>query len=99
MWKRNFPIFKVLRGHHHHYQDIVVAAAILHNVALIWNNDNLVGPGDGEEHQEDYFVVEDAEVNAAERIRRGKHLRDQLRRRISVASRPKILQNNTKPAK
>jgi hypothetical protein len=83
LWKRKFPILKALRGHLDHCQDIVLATAILHNMALMWKEDNSEDEGDEEEPQAgDDFEIEDGEDNAAARARRGRHLRDELRRRM-----------------
>jgi hypothetical protein len=82
LWKRRFPILKSLRGDVANCQDIVVATAVLHNMGLLWKDENFVGRVGIDPREEDEFVVEDGEENAAARIMRGKHLRDQLRLRM-----------------
>jgi hypothetical protein len=53
LWKRRFPILKALRGHVADCQDIVLATAVLKNMALLWNDENLVGHVGRDPREED----------------------------------------------
>ena len=39
MWKRRFPIIRNLRNHFDNALEIVMATAVLHNLAVLWNEE------------------------------------------------------------
>jgi hypothetical protein len=82
--KRRFPELTKLRCSHTRARKIIVAIAILHNIAILWNDDVPVGGIAPEEDpagpavpEQEYEIVEDDAEPAVVRAR-GQELREQL---------------------
>jgi hypothetical protein len=82
--KRRFPELTKLRCSHGRARKIIVAIAILHNIAILWNDDEPVGGIPPEEDpagpavpEQEYEILEDDAEPAVVRAR-GQELREQL---------------------
>ena len=55
MWKRRFPIVRNLRNHFDNALEIVMATAVLHNLAVLWN--------EGEPYEADEDSDKDSDIS------------------------------------
>jgi hypothetical protein len=90
IWKRRFPCLKYLRCHYPRARKVVIATAILHNISIIWNDEDPVGnvnsdagePFPEVHDEEDFEIIEDDAEPPVVRAR-GQTLRDHLRLSMS----------------
>jgi DDE superfamily endonuclease len=83
IWKRRFPCLRNMRSHYEKAKKMVIATAVLHNLAILLNEDDLEDELEFHEQppDEQYVIVEDlAEPDVVRE--RGKQLRDTLRDRM-----------------
>jgi hypothetical protein len=85
IWKRRFPCLKVLRCQHPRARKVVIATAILHNISILWGDEEPVGVVDDDETHaapqvpaQEYEIVED-DAEPAVVWARGQTVRDRLR--------------------
>lgn len=88
IWKRRFPCLKFLRCEHSRARKIAIATAILHNISILWKDEEILGEEDEDVNDEDMGpqvpvlqdveIVEDDAEPAIVRAR-GQAVRDNLR--------------------
>jgi hypothetical protein len=90
IWKHRFPCLKYLKCHYPHARKVVIATAILHNISLIWideDPDGTVKSDAGEpfskvHDEEDFEIIKDDAEPPVVRAQ-GQILRDHLRLSMS----------------
>jgi DDE superfamily endonuclease len=90
IWKQRFPCLRSLRCHYEKAKKMIIATAVLHNLAILLNeeelDEDLEIDGDLDDDQYRYEIVEDYAEPAAVR-ERGNQLRDTLCNRMPLRRR------------